>query len=120
MLFEDWRSAKGCVGKDSCFATGLLTYHITNSVATYIVSKPGPSHLIYTQESHLCLQVVDAQPKSRIWYRIGATRNITGGRRIQPGMKMSDKLKDVSVYYNHARIVSPVLCPLLAAMGERP
>jgi len=40
-------------------------------------------------------KVVDAQPKSRIWYRIGATRNITGGRRIQPGMKMSDKLKDV-------------------------
>jgi len=40
-------------------------------------------------------KVVDAQPKSRIWYRIGATRNMTGGRKIQPTMKMTDKLKEV-------------------------
>jgi len=39
-------------------------------------------------------KVVDAQPKSRIWYRIGATRNMTGGRKIQPTMKMNDKLKE--------------------------
>merc|ERR1719500_2646409 len=40
-------------------------------------------------------KVVDSQPKSRIWYRIGATRNMTGGRKIQPTLKMSDKLKEV-------------------------
>ena len=30
-----------------------------------------------------------------MWYRIGATRNMTGGRKIQPTLKMSDKLKEV-------------------------
>jgi solute carrier family 8 (sodium/calcium exchanger) len=40
-------------------------------------------------------KVVDSQPKSRIWYRIGATRNMTGGRKIQPTLKMNDKLKEV-------------------------
>jgi len=40
-------------------------------------------------------KVVDSQPKSRMWYRIGATRNMTGGRKIQPTLKMSDKLKEV-------------------------
>jgi len=40
-------------------------------------------------------KVVDAQPKSRIWYRIGATRNITGGRRIQPGSHMSSRIREV-------------------------
>lgn len=40
-------------------------------------------------------KVVDSQPKSRIWYRIGATRNLTGGRRIQPGSHMSTKLREV-------------------------
>jgi len=39
-------------------------------------------------------KVVDAQPKSRMWYRIGATRNMTGGRKIQPTLKISDKLKE--------------------------
>jgi len=39
-------------------------------------------------------KVVDAQPKSRIWYRIGATRNLTGGRKINPGSQMSTKLRE--------------------------
>jgi len=39
-------------------------------------------------------KVVDSQPKSRMWYRIGATRNMTGGRKIQPTFK-SKKLKQV-------------------------
>ena len=41
--------------------------------------------------------MVDSQPKSRMWYRIGATRNMTGGRKIQPTLKMSDKLKEVRI-----------------------
>jgi len=40
-------------------------------------------------------KVIDSQPKSRIWYRIGATRNMTGGRKIQPTLKMNDTLKEV-------------------------
>lgn len=40
-------------------------------------------------------KVVDSQPKSRMWYRIGATRSITGGRKIEPGVRMADRLKDV-------------------------
>jgi hypothetical protein len=31
-----------------------------------------------------------------MWYRIGAVRNMTGGRKTQPATKMSDKLKEVS------------------------
>jgi len=40
-------------------------------------------------------KVVDSQPKSRIWYRIGATRDMTGGRKINPGSHMSVKLRQV-------------------------
>jgi len=40
-------------------------------------------------------KVVDSRPKTRIWYRINATRNMTGGRKIQPTFKMNDKLKEV-------------------------
>jgi hypothetical protein len=41
--------------------------------------------------------VVDSQPKTRMWYRINATRNMTGGRKIQPSFKMNEKLKEVRV-----------------------
>ena len=30
-----------------------------------------------------------------MWYRIGAVRNMTGGRKTQPATKMSNKLKEV-------------------------
>jgi hypothetical protein len=30
-----------------------------------------------------------------MWYRIGAVRNMTGGRKTQPASKMNDKLKEV-------------------------
>merc|ERR1719369_984085 len=30
-----------------------------------------------------------------MWYRIGATRNMTGGRRIQPAVRLSDTLQQV-------------------------
>ena len=43
-------------------------------------------------------KAVDSQPKSRMWYRIGATRNMTGGRRIQPVGRMSDILKQFPWY----------------------
>merc|ERR1719157_338115 len=40
-------------------------------------------------------KIVDSKPHSRMWYRIGAVRNMTGGRKTQPATKMSDKLKEV-------------------------
>ena len=44
------------------------------------------------------MQVVDSQPKSKMWYRINATRNMTGGRKIQPNQKMNDKMKEVGSF----------------------
>lgn len=40
-------------------------------------------------------KIVDSKPHSRMWYRIGAVRNMTGGRKTQPANKMNDKLKEV-------------------------
>jgi len=40
-------------------------------------------------------KIVDSQPKSRMWYRIGATRNLTGGRKIMPTSRMSSQVKQV-------------------------
>ena len=48
-------------------------------------------------------KVVASQPKSRMWYRIGATRNMTGGRKITPTLKMADKLKEVIVLLSSNR-----------------
>jgi len=31
-----------------------------------------------------------------MWYRIGAVRNMTGGRKTAPEAKMSDKLREVT------------------------
>ena len=30
-----------------------------------------------------------------MWYRIGATRNLTGGRKITPTIRMNEKIKKV-------------------------
>merc|ERR1719361_3237858 len=38
-------------------------------------------------------KIVDSQPKSRMWYRIGATRNLTGGRKIMPSLRMNDQVR---------------------------
>ena len=50
---------------------------------------------VLARNIRLFAQIVDSQPKTRMWYRINATRNMTGGRRIQPIYVMSDKLKEV-------------------------
>merc|ERR1712165_298852 len=39
-------------------------------------------------------KIVDSKPHSRMWYRIGAVRNMTGGRKTQPAAKMNDRLKE--------------------------
>lgn len=40
-------------------------------------------------------KIVDSKPHSRMWYRIGAVRNMTGGRKTQPATRMNEKLKQV-------------------------
>lgn len=40
-------------------------------------------------------KIIDSQSHSRMWYRIGAIRHITGGRKISPSAKMNDKLRYV-------------------------
>ena len=39
-----------------------------------------------------------------MWYRIGAVRNMTGGRKTDPSTKMTDKLK--TVRYNSKLVLS--------------
>merc|ERR1712241_1462126 len=40
-------------------------------------------------------KIIDSKPHSRMWYRIGAVRNMTGGRKTDPSTKMNEKLKTV-------------------------
>ena len=40
-------------------------------------------------------KIIDNKPHSRMWYRIGAIRNITGGRKTFPNANMNDKLRHV-------------------------
>ena len=60
-------------------------------------------------------KIVDSKPHSRMWYRIGAVRNMTGGRKTQPATKMSDKLKEVS-YNSFLFFLS---CPFLTARSSK-
>ena len=46
--------------------------------------------------SALPSRLVDSKPHSRMWYRIGAVRSMTGGRKTQPSTRMSERLKEVS------------------------
>ncbi|KAG1679732.1 Sodium/calcium exchanger 2 [Nymphon striatum] len=49
-----------------------------------------------SEEDAACLaanRLVDEQHHSRMWYRVGAIRSISGGRKAKP--QMSDKLKEV-------------------------
>jgi len=46
-------------------------------------------------------KIVDSQPKSRMWYRIGATRNLTGGRKIMPSMRMTSQVRQQSGLNGH-------------------
>merc|ERR1719346_222772 len=48
-------------------------------------------------------KIIDSKPHSRMWYRIGAVRNITGGRKTDPSTKMTEKLK-----IGMAEVLSPV------------
>jgi len=53
-------------------------------------------------------KIVDSQPKSRMWYRIGATRNMTGGRKIMPSSKMSTQARQGLINSDSANGVTKV------------
>lgn len=56
-------------------------------------------------------KIVDSQPKSRMWYRIGATRNLTGGRKIMPSMRMSDQVRQVYDAINEEKELPNITYP---------
>ena len=39
-------------------------------------------------------KIADSKPKSRMYYKIGASREMAGGKKVDPKARMSDKLKD--------------------------
>ena len=38
-------------------------------------------------------KIADSKPKSRMYYKIGASREMAGGKKVDPKANMSDKLK---------------------------
>ena len=45
-----------------------------------------------------CFRVNDAQPHSKMWYRIGAVRSLSGSRRLQP--QLSTRLQEIYTAIN--------------------
>ena len=37
-------------------------------------------------------KIADSKPKSRMYYKIGASREMAGGKKVDPRARMSDKL----------------------------
>ena len=58
---------------------------------------------VITNYFSFSFRIVDSQPHSRMWYRIGAVRNITGGRKTAPAAKLNEKLKEVKKQWNNER-----------------
>lgn len=40
-------------------------------------------------------KIADSKPKSRMYYKIGASREMAGGKKVDPKANMSDKLKSM-------------------------
>ena len=43
-------------------------------------------------------KIADSKPKSRMYYKIGASRNIGGGKKVDPKSQINDKLKVILPY----------------------
>merc|ERR1711902_206445 len=56
-------------------------------------------------------KIVDSQPKSRMFYRIGATRNLTGGRKIMPSSKLTGQLRQVYDAINEEKELPDITYP---------
>ena len=59
-------------------------------------------------------KILNSRPKSRMWYRINATRNLIGGRNIEPIHKMKKKLKKVYDAINEDSSLPNLKFPVLA------
>ncbi len=46
-------------------------------------------------------KIADSKPKSRMYYKIGASREMAGGKKVDPKAHMSDKLKVNLINYCH-------------------
>eukprot|EP00090_Calanus_glacialis_P017022 TRINITY_DN265_c0_g1_i4.p1 TRINITY_DN265_c0_g1~~TRINITY_DN265_c0_g1_i4.p1 ORF type:complete len:628 (+),score=150.87 TRINITY_DN265_c0_g1_i4:224-2107(+) len=93
--------AEGMLGSRDCFRGGRLD---RDALVGFIKDIKKNTKLSDEDAAVMAAsKMVDSQPKSRMWYRIGATRNMTGGRKIQPSLKMGDKLKE-----GIGRLTSPV------------
>ena len=40
-------------------------------------------------------KIADSKPKSRMYYKIGAAREMGGAKKVDPKARMSDKLKNM-------------------------
>ena len=45
-------------------------------------------------------KIADNKPKSRMYYKIGASREMAGGKKVDPKANMSDRLKVLMFAYN--------------------
>ena len=45
-------------------------------------------------------KIADSKPKSRMYYKIGASREMAGGKKVDPKANMSDRLKVLMFDYN--------------------
>ena len=43
-------------------------------------------------------KIADSKPKSRMYYKIGASREMAGGKKVDPKANMSDKLKVMMMF----------------------
>ena len=73
----------------------VQTCPLLNSAASLCIHKLGKNYAKICMILFFFLRIVDSKPHSRMWYRIGAVRNMTGGRKTQPATKMNEKLKEV-------------------------
>ena len=53
-------------------------------------------------------KIADSKPKSRMYYKIGASREMAGGKKIDPKARMSDKLKGMYDSVNDTKKSAPL------------
>jgi len=88
----NFQTAEGMLTSQDCFRGGRLD---RDALVGFIKDIKKNTKLSDEDAAVMAAsKVVDSQPKSRMWYRIGATRNMTGGRKIQPTCKIGNQLKE--------------------------
>ena len=52
------------------------------------------------------LALADSKPKSRMYYKIGASREMAGGKKVDPKARMSEKLKGSYEFFSKGEVKS--------------